>query len=81
MRASNVESPKFWLDNKHIYAHLLDASINTVKYLDDPLGGLIDPHISQWIHFKNVGDSIPTLVIDGLIINSCIENKHHMIIY
>ena len=49
--------------------HLLGASIKTIKYLNGPLGGLIGPHISPWIHFENADDSVSTLAGDGLIIN------------
>ena len=67
--ASNLANAKFWLENKHTCDHLLDAFINTIKYLNDQLDGLIGLHVSPWIRPKNVDNLIFTLIRDGLIIN------------
>jgi hypothetical protein len=36
----------FRVDNRHTCDHLVDASINTMKYLNGPLIGCIGPHMS-----------------------------------
>ena len=47
--------------------HLVDASINTIKYLKGP--GCMGPQISPWILSKKHGDSIAIFKGDGMIIS------------
>ena len=63
--------------NKQTCDHLLDASINTIKYLKDPHGGWIGPHIPPWILSIKDGDSIRTFDGDGLVINLPWEHATH----
>ena len=49
--------------------HLVDASINTIKYLNGPNSRCIGPQISPWIFYKKDGDLIAIFKGDGLIIS------------
>ena len=49
--------------------HLIDTSINTIKYLNGPDGGCIGPQISPWILSNKDGDSIAIFKGDGMIIS------------
>jgi hypothetical protein len=42
----NLAKAWFLVDNKHTWDHLVDASISTMKYLNGPVDGCIDPQIS-----------------------------------
>jgi hypothetical protein len=48
----------FRVGNSHICDHLVDASINTMKYLNDSLIGCIRPHMSPCIHSRNFSGSV-----------------------
>jgi hypothetical protein len=47
----------FLVDNKQIVLHLVNASINTIKYQNGPDIGLTGPHMSPCILSKNIGDA------------------------
>ena len=55
----------------------MDASINTMKYLDDPHGGCMGPQISLCIHSKNEIDSFLIFSGDGLIFNFPCKHAVH----
>ncbi|KAF8113068.1 hypothetical protein N665_0057s0020 [Sinapis alba] len=67
--AMNFAKAVFRVVKRHTFDHLLDASINTMKYLNGPHGGWIGPHISPCILSKNIGDSLPTFAGDGRVIS------------
>ena len=67
----------FHVDNKQTCDHLLEASINIIKYRNDPHGGCIGPHISPYIHSRNIGNSLSILTGDGLVINFPREQAVH----
>ena len=67
----------FRLESRQTCDRLLDASINTIKYLKGPHGGWIGPHISPWILSRKDGDSIRTFYGDGLVINLPWEYASH----
>jgi len=58
-----------WLqvDNKQICDHLVDVSIKTMKYINDPHGGCIGPQISPCIHSENEIDSFLLFLVMVLI--------------
>jgi hypothetical protein len=60
-----------WLrvDSKHTCDHLVDASISTMKCMNDPKVGVIGPHISPWILSRNLSGSALILRYDGLKIS------------
>ena len=62
---------KAWLhvDKRDTWDHLVDASINTMKYLNGPDNGWIEPQISPWILLRNLSGSARILRYDGLKIN------------
>ena len=59
----------FLVESKQTVLHRVDASINTIKYRNDPDMGLIGPHMSPCIRCKNTGDSAFTFRLEGLTIN------------
>ena len=63
--------PKAWLhvDKRDTGDHLVDASINTMKYLNGPDNGWIRPQISHRILSRNLSGSARILRYDGLKIN------------
>ena len=65
----NLANAIFRLESKQTCDHLLDASINTIKYLKGLHGGWISSHISHWILLRKNGDFIRTFDGDDLIIN------------
>jgi hypothetical protein len=68
----------FCVDNKHICDHLVDASISTMKYLNDPLIGCIGPHMSPYILLRNFSCSVCILRGDGLKINFPVAQAVHI---
>jgi hypothetical protein len=48
----------FCIDNRHTCDHLVDASINIMKYLNDPLISYIGPHMSPCIISRNFSGSV-----------------------
>ena len=44
--ASNLANFRLQDDNKHVYDHLVDASIKIIKHLKSPHGGWISSHVS-----------------------------------
>jgi hypothetical protein len=67
----------FRVDIKHTCDHLVDALINTMKYLNDPLIGCIGPHMSPYILSKNFSGSVCILRGEGLKINFPIAQAVH----
>ena len=67
----------FLVESRQTCDHLVDASINSIKYLNGPQGGCIGPQIYPWILSKKDGDSIPIFDGDGLIINFPWEQALH----
>jgi hypothetical protein len=59
----------FCVDNKHICDHLVDVSINIMKYLNGPLLGCIGPHMSSYILSRNFSGSVCILTGEGIKIN------------
>ena len=59
----------FYLESKQTRDYLLNASINTIKYLKGLHVGWISPHISHWIILSKDCDFIRTFDEDGLVIN------------
>ena len=68
------------VDNKQTCDHLLETSINTIKYRNGPHSGCIGQHISPWIRSRNVGDLVFILAGDGLMINFSREQTPHEIL-
>jgi hypothetical protein len=68
----------FGVDNKHTCDHLVDASINIVKYLNDPLIGCIGPHMSPCILLRNFSGSVCILRDKGLKINFLVAQAMHI---
>ena len=60
--ASILANATFLVESRQTCDHLIDASINTIKYLNGP-------QISPSILSKKDGDSIPIFEGNGLIIN------------
>ena len=55
----------------------MDASIKTMKYLNDPHDGCIGPQMSPYIRSKNEIDSFLSFSDDGLIINFPCKHAVH----
>jgi hypothetical protein len=68
----------FRVDNKHTYDHLVDASINTMKYLNGPLVCCIGPHMSPCILLRNFSGSICILRGEVLEINFSVAQAVHI---
>jgi hypothetical protein len=68
----------FHVDNKHTCYHLVDASINTMKYLNDSLIGCIGPHMSTYILSRNFIGSVFILRDEGLRINFPVAQVVHI---
>ena len=45
--ANSLANATFLVANKHTCDQRVDASINTIKYLNGPHGGVIGPHMSH----------------------------------
>jgi hypothetical protein len=58
--------------------HRVDASINTMKYLSDPLIGCIGPHMSPNILLRNFSGLVCILRGEGLKINFSVAHVVHM---
>jgi hypothetical protein len=58
--------------------HRVDASINTMKYLNGPLIGCIRPHMSPCILSRNLSGSVCILRGEGLKINFLVAHVVHM---
>jgi hypothetical protein len=68
----------FRIDNKHTCDHLVDVSINTMKYLNGPLVGCIGSHMSLCILSKNFSGSVYVLRGEGLKINFSVAQVMHI---
>jgi hypothetical protein len=68
----------FCVVNKHTCDHLVDASINTMKYLNDPLTDCIGPHMSPCILSRNFSGSICILRGESLKINFLVAQAMHI---
>jgi hypothetical protein len=68
----------FYVDNRHTCVHLVDASINTIKYLNGPLIGCIGPHMSPYILLRNFSGSICIMRGEGLKINFPVAQAVHI---
>jgi hypothetical protein len=68
----------FRVDNRHTCDHLVDASINTMKYLNGPLIGCIGPHMLPCILSRNFSGSIYILRGEGLKINFPVAQAMHI---
>jgi hypothetical protein len=68
----------FRVDNKHTCDHRVDASINTMKYVNGPLIGCIRPHMSLGILSINFSGSVCILREEGLKINFPVAHAVHM---
>jgi hypothetical protein len=68
----------FRVDNRRTCDQRVDVSINTIKYLNDPLYGYIGPHMSPCILSMNFSGSICILIGEGLKINFPIAHVMHM---
>jgi hypothetical protein len=58
--------------------HRVNASISTMKYLNDPLIGCIEPHMSPYIVSRNFSDSVCILRGEGFKINFPVAHVMHM---
>ena len=67
----------FLVDSKQTCDNLVDASINTIKYLNWPPGGCIGSQISHWIFSKKASDSIAIFEGDDLVISLPWEQALH----
>ena len=54
------------VDKKQTSDHLVDASTNTIKYLNGPHVGWIGPKMSPWILWRNLGGVVNNLCMGGL---------------
>jgi hypothetical protein len=68
----------FRIDNRHTCDHLVDASINTMKYKHGPLIGYIGPHMSPCILLRNFSGSVCILRGEGLKINFPVAQVMHI---
>jgi hypothetical protein len=68
----------FYVDNKHTCDHLIDASINIMKYLNGPLIDCIGSHMSPYILSKNFSGSVCILRGEGLKINFLVAQDVHI---
>jgi hypothetical protein len=68
----------FRVNNRHTCDHRVDASINTMKYLNGPLIGCIGPYMSPCIILSNFSGSVYILRGEGLKINFLIAHVVHM---
>jgi hypothetical protein len=59
----------FRVDERHTCDHRIDASINTMKYMNGPLIDCIGPHMSPYILSRNFSGLICILRDEGLKIN------------
>jgi hypothetical protein len=75
--AINLANATFQLKSKQTCDHLLDALINTIKYLKGLHGGWIGPHISPRILLRKDGDYMTIFDGDGLVINLPWEHVVH----
>jgi hypothetical protein len=68
----------FCVDNRHMCDHLVDASINTMKYLNGPFIGCIGPHMSPCILSRNFSGYVCILRGEGLKINFSVAHVVHV---
>jgi hypothetical protein len=68
----------FRIDNKHTCDHLVDASINTMKYMNGPLVDCIGAHMSPCILSRNFSGSVCILRGEGFKINLPIAQAMHI---
>jgi hypothetical protein len=68
----------FRVDKGHTCDHLVDASINTIKYLNDPLISCIGPHMSTCILSRNLSGLVYILRGEGLKINFLVAQAVHI---
>jgi len=69
---NNFENTWLWVDNKQMCDHLVNASIKTMKYINDSHGKCIGPKISSFIRFENEIDS--NLIFLVMVLLSTIVN-------
>jgi hypothetical protein len=74
-----INLAKVWLhvESKYTWAHLVDASIKTMKYLKGPHNGCIGPQISPWIRSRNLNGSAWILSGEGRKISFHIAYEEH----
>jgi hypothetical protein len=68
----------FHVYNRHTCDHLVDVSINTMKYLNDPLIGCIGLHMSPCILLRNFNGSVCILRGECLKINFLVAQVVHI---
>jgi hypothetical protein len=74
----NLGKAWFHVNNRHTCDHRVDASINTMKYLNSPHNGCIGPQISPWILSSNFSGSVCILRGEGLKINFLVAHVVYM---
>ena len=67
----------FLVDNKHTCDHSEEASMSTIKYINDPYRGCIGPQKSPWIRSRNAGTSSFAFRAKGLVINFPVAHAGH----
>jgi hypothetical protein len=68
----------FHVDYRHTCDYLVDASINTIKYMNGPLIDCIGPHISPCILSRNFSSSVCILRGEGLKISFSVVQAMHI---
>jgi hypothetical protein len=68
----------FLVDNRHACDHIIDASINTMKYMNGPLIGCIEPHMSPCILSRNFSGLVCILRGESLKINFPVAQAVHI---
>jgi hypothetical protein len=76
--AINLAKAWFRVDNRHTCDHLVDASINTMKYRNGPLIGSIGPHMSHSILSRNFSGLVCILRGEDLKINFSVAQVMHI---
>jgi hypothetical protein len=76
--ATVLENAWFRVDNRHTCGHQLDASINTMKYLNVPHNGCIGPQMSPCILSRNFSGSVYILRGECLKTNFPVAHVVHM---
>jgi hypothetical protein len=73
-----LANARFRVDNRHMCDHRVDASINTIKYMNDPLIGCIGSHMSPYIISRNFSGFVCILRGECLKINFPVAHVVHM---
>jgi hypothetical protein len=58
--------------------HRVDVSVNTMKYMNNPLDGCIGPRMSPCIFSMNFSGYVYILIGEGLMINFSVTHVVHM---